>query len=272
MSNAHSVPPAQAADVGQLKSGGEFRSPDRILTSVLAARERALLNNLCRRMPEWVTPDRLTAIGALGAALAGLGYVASNWAPAFLFAASLGIVINWFGDSLDGSLARHRRIERPKYGLFLDHSVDAANNLIFAVGLGLSPYVSMGAALFLLCSYYLLSIRVFLCAQISREFNLTYAYVGPTELRLLVVAFNLGVYFIGPLELSIGGSKISLYTLLVLLEAAAFIAVFVVEVYATARKLRLQDDGASVRAAGINGPGQDEVLDGGENEGHCAAE
>ena len=113
-------------------------------------------------MPAWVTPDRLTAVGALGAIVTASGYVASRWAPGFLFLASLGIVMNWFGDSLDGSLARHRRVERPKYGYFLDHSVDAANNLVFAIGLGLSPYVSMAAALFLLCSYYLLSIRVFL--------------------------------------------------------------------------------------------------------------
>ena len=203
-----------------------------------------------------MTPDRLTAVGALGAIVTASGYVASRWAPGFLFLASLGIVMNWFGDSLDGSLARHRRVERPKYGYFLDHSVDAANNLVFAIGLGLSPYVSMSAALFLLCSYYLLSIRVFLSAQVSREFDLTYAYVGPTEFRLLAIAFNCGIYFVGPLALSLWGSEISVYTLLVLLEAAAFIAVFLAEVYATARKLRLQEAGAPLSAATINGPGR----------------
>ncbi len=205
-------------------------------------------------LPDWVTPDRLTAVGALGAIITASGYVASNWTPGFLFLASLGIVVNWFGDSLDGSLARHRRVERPKYGYFLDHSVDAANNLIFAIGLGLSPYVSMAAALFLLCSYYLLSIRVFLSAQVTRELDLTYACVGPTELRLLAIAFNCGVYLVGPLGLTVGGSEVSVYTLLVLLEATAFLAVFLAEVHAMARRLRLQEGEASLPAGEINGP------------------
>ena len=160
-----------------------------------------MLDSLCRKMPRWVTPDRLTAVGTIGAASSALGYVASNWRPEFLFLASFGVVVNWFGDSLDGSLARHRRIERARYGFFLDHSVDAINNLIFAVGLGLSPYVGMDAALFLLCAYYLLSINVFLTAQTNREFQLTYGYFGPTELRLLAIAFNCSSTWSGRLSL-----------------------------------------------------------------------
>ena len=226
-----------AADIESHPSAAEFPALKRIQTSVLAARERALLDRLCQSLPQWVKPDGLTAVGVLGAIVTASGYAAANWAPGFLFLASVGIVMNWLGDSLDGSLARHRGIERPEYGYFLDHSVDAANNLIFAIGLGLSPYVSMDAALFLMCSYYLLSIRVFLHAKVSDEFRLTYAYVGPTELRLLAIAFNCGVYFVGPLKVSVGGSPVSVYTLLVLLEATAFIAVYLAEVFATARKL-----------------------------------
>ena len=81
-------------------------------------------------------------------------------------------------------------IERPRYGFFVDHSVDAINNLIFAIGLGLSPYVSMEAAIFLLCSYYLISINVFPTAQVKGEFRLSHSCFGPTELRLLVIVFN----------------------------------------------------------------------------------
>ena len=252
MSNARSVSLEQATVDGPVRPVSDFQSPDRILTSILAARERALLNWLCRRMPGWVTPDRLTAVGSIGATIAGLGYVASNWRPEFLFLASLGLVVNWFGDSLDGSLARHRRIERPRYGFYLDHSVDAINILIFAVGLGLSPYVSMDAALFLLCSHYLLSIHVFLSAQINRKFQLTYAYFGPTELRLLAIAFNCLIYVVGPYELNAIGSKSSIYSLLVLLEATVFVLVFVSDVYATARKLRAQDNSATGSAAEVN--------------------
>jgi archaetidylinositol phosphate synthase len=239
--NAGPVLLEQAADDGPGRPLVDFQSPDRILTSVLAARERALLNWLCRRLPGWVTPDRLTAVGTIGAAIASLGYVASNWRPEFLFLASVGVAVNWFGDSLDGSLARHRRIERPRYGFFLDHSVDAINILIFAAGLGLSPYVSMDAALFLLCGYYLLSIHVYLSAQINGELKLTHAYCGPTEFRLLAIAFNCLIYVVGPFELEVTGTKTSIYSLLILLEGTVLVVVAISSVYATTQKLRSLD-------------------------------
>jgi phosphatidylglycerophosphate synthase len=194
-------------------------------------------------MPLWVTPDRLTAIGSAGAAIAALGYVGAHWRPEWLFASSFGIAVNWFGDSLDGSLARYRRMERPRYGFFLDHSVDAVNGLVFAIGLGLSPFVSMAAALLLLCSYYLLMMYVMLSAQVDREFPLTKIYVGPTELRLLAIAFNCTIYIVGPLKVSIAGAEVSVYSALVALEAIAFIAVFVIEVSVKARRLAREDGG-----------------------------
>lgn len=258
VSNAGPVSLEEAGGGAQLKPVGGFKSPSRIQTNILAARERELLNWLCGRMPGWVTPDRLTAAGTIGAAIASLGYIASSWRPEFLFLASLGVVVNWFGNSLDGSLARHRRTERPRYGFFVDHSVDAINNLIFAIGLGLSPYVSMDAALFLLCSYYLLSIHVFLSAQVNRQFQLTYAYIGPTELRLLAIAFNCLIYGVGPFELDVVGSKTSIYSLLVLIEAAVFVMVFVSDVYATAQKLRMQDKTADPSAAKVSASNREE--------------
>jgi len=222
--------------------GARFRLPDRIQTSILASGERALLDRLCRLMPTWVTPDHLTAIGTIGAAIAGAGYVASNWRPSFLLLASFGLLVNWFGDSLDGSLARHRKAERPRYGYFLDHSVDAVNNLIFALGLGLSPYVSMNVALFLLASYYLLSMYVFLSNQVLGEFRLSFLHGGPTELRLLAIGFNLFIFVEGPLELSFMGAAVSFYTLLVGLEGAAFVAIFIYMVLGTAKTLRRHDE------------------------------
>ncbi len=233
---------------GLQQASGEFSSPGRLQTNILADRERAVLNRLCRKLPRWITPDHLTAIGSVGAAIASIGYIASNLRPEFLFLASLGVAINWFGDLLDGSLARHRAITRPRYGYFLDHSVDAINNLVLALGLGLCPYVSLDAALFLLCSYYLLSIQVFLTAQVNRKFNLTYLYVGPTELRVLAVAFNFVIYFVGPVDIPILASKISLYSVMVAFEATAFVAVFIVEAFATAQKLKREDKRAPMAA------------------------
>src|SRR5271157_2823581 len=95
VSNAGPVLLEQAVRDGPRRRVADFQSPDRILTSVLAVRERSLLDWLCRRMPGWVTPDRLTAVGTIGAATASLGYVASNWRPEFVFLASVGVVVNW---------------------------------------------------------------------------------------------------------------------------------------------------------------------------------
>jgi archaetidylinositol phosphate synthase len=240
--NAHDVSLERALDAGPREPARDFKSPDRIQTNILAERERALLIRLCQRMPDWITPDRLTAIGSVGAAIASLGYIASNLRPEFLFVSSLGVLINWFGDSLDGSLARYRNIERPKYGFFVDHSTDAINDLIFALGLGLSPYVSMDAALFLLCSYYLLNIHVLLLSQVNRQLTLNYVHVGPTELRLLVISFNLFIYFVGPVQFFLTGVKISVYSLMVSFEATAFVAVVLFDYYRTAKKLRARPE------------------------------
>jgi phosphatidylglycerophosphate synthase len=240
------------AEAGGGRPDGAFEPPTRIQTSLLAARERQLIDALCRRMPASMTPDRLTTIGSIGAAIAALGYVGSRWRPEFLFAASLGVVVNWFGDSLDGSLARSRRIERPRYGYFLDHSVDALNGLVFALGLGLSPYVSMTASLLLLCSYQLLAIHVFLTAEVDREFPLAKAYVGPTELRLLAIAFNCVVYLVGPCDIRLAGSEVSLYSALVAVEAVAFVAAFAVAGYVTAKRLKRQE--AAARPVGRSAP------------------
>jgi archaetidylinositol phosphate synthase len=256
VSNADSVSLERAIAVGARTHRESFKSPDRVQTNILADHERTLLNRLCQRLPKWVTPDHLTAVGMIGAAIAGLGYLASNLRPEFLFLASSGLVVNWFGDSLDGSLARYRGIERPRYGYFVDHSTDALSNLIFALGLGFSPYVSMDSALFLLCGYYLISIQVFLSVKADLEFNLAYMYLGPTELRIIAIVFNFVIYFTGPVYFSAVGFRISLYSLLVALEAIAFVAVFIADVCVTAHKLKHQDESATDNAAGFNGSGQ----------------
>ena len=243
LAKAGSVALGRSLKAGRGREQDAFEPPRRVQTSMLSSPERRALDALCRRMPVWITPDRLTAIGSAGAAIAALGYMGAHWRPEFLFVSSLGVAINWFGDSLDGSLARQRRVERPRYGFFLDHSVDALNGLVFAIGLGLSPFVSMSASLLLLCSYYLLTVYVILSAQVDREFPLTKIYVGPTELRLLAIAFNCAIYIVGPWDVRLAGSEVSVYSALVTVEAIAFIAVFAIEVSVTARRLAREDKG-----------------------------
>jgi archaetidylinositol phosphate synthase len=118
----------------------------RINDSVLGTWERPLLAWLAARVPRAIVPDHLTAFGALGAVLTAAGYVLSRGSLAWLWLASVGLAINWLGDSLDGTLARLRRIERPRYGFFIDHTSDLFCQTITFVSLGVSPLAHFGTA------------------------------------------------------------------------------------------------------------------------------
>ncbi|HCE22602.1 MAG TPA: CDP-alcohol phosphatidyltransferase, partial [Hyphomonas sp.] len=135
-------------------------------------------------MPASITPDRLTAIGMIGATMVFGGYIASNLGHLWLLLSLAGYVVQWFGDSMDGSLARYRKIERPSYGYFIDHSCDGMANLLFVAGIGLSPYVTMNIAMVALAGYLLMSVHTFLAARVMGELRLSYLAMGPTELRL----------------------------------------------------------------------------------------
>lgn len=207
----------------------------RIQQNLLAANERRLLNWLCPRLPQRVTPDMMTALGFAGAAMVGTGYMMSTDSLMWLWLTQLGYVLNWFGDSLDGSLARFRRIERPNYGYFIDHSVDALAILVMLGGLGLGPFVELEVALFALVAYLLLSIHTYLCAQVIDQFKLTYLAGGPTELRLMLMAMTTAMFFVGPDKL--WGTGLSAFDIFALTVAAILVAIFVGQTVSTARTL-----------------------------------
>lgn len=171
---------------------------NRIQENLVAKSERRLLNWLCTRIPSWMNPDHLTTIGLLGSLMIVAGYLFSNFNPLWLFFSVAGYFINWFGDSLDGSLARYRKIERPEYGYFLDHSIDAFTTVLLMLSLGASPYVTFEVAAFTLAGYMLLSVHAFLAARVTGEFKLSYMALGPTELRIVLVAMTTYMYFDGP--------------------------------------------------------------------------
>jgi archaetidylinositol phosphate synthase len=215
--------------------GIKMTTVPRIQQNLLAANERMLLDWLCPRLPRWVSPDMMTALGFAGALMVGAGYILSGQSLMWLWLAQLGYLFNWFGDSLDGSLARYRRIERPKYGYFIDHSVDAVAILAMLGGLGLGPFVELEVALIALVAYLLLSIHTYLCAQVIDEFKLTYLAGGPTELRLMLMAMTATMFFVGPEKLfDIGLSAFDIFALIV---SAILVAVFVTQTASTARLL-----------------------------------
>lgn len=207
----------------------------RIQQNVLADSERRLLVSMCGRMPAWVTPDRLTSFGLLGAALVGLGYAASNFGAAWLLLTYVGYAMQWFGDSMDGSLARYRKIERPSYGYFIDHSCDALTILFILGGMGASPYVTMDVALVALVGYLMLSIHAYLSARVLGELKLSYLAAGPTELRFLLIGLTTMMMVLGTGPGLFGA--ISGFDLFVGIVAAILIVLFVLQTLASGRRL-----------------------------------
>lgn len=172
----------------------------RIQTSVLNAVEKRILVWLALRQPRWMTSDILTAIGVVGAVVVAVGYVLSNYHVGWLWLSSLGYVINWYGDSLDGTLARVRGTQRPIYGFYLDHNIDGITITIMCVGAGLSALLNLYIGMAVLAVYLLLSISVYINAHLKGEFKLTYAGMGPTEFRLIMVVVNTLFVFVAPLR------------------------------------------------------------------------
>ena len=172
----------------------------RIQTSVLNAIEKKVLVWLAKRQPEWMTSDILTYIGVFGAIVIAAGYILSVRNINFLWLSSLGFIINWYGDSLDGTLARVRNTQRPIYGYYLDHTVDAMNEVMIFVGVGLSGLIHLEIALLALVMYFLMTINVSINAHLKKEFRLTYASMGPTEFRIVMIIINTLFALIPPLR------------------------------------------------------------------------
>ena len=210
----------------------------RIQANLLAKAERRALTWICGRLPSQVTPDGLTALGLGGAILIFAGYALSGVDPGWLWLVVAGFVVHWLGDSLDGSLARFRKIERPDFGYFIDHSTDGLANLLILAGLGLSPFVRLDIALFALAGYLLLSIHAFLAARVTGELRLSYLAAGPTELRLVLVAITLSMFAFGALPVSASG--VTAFDLIVGGVGIVMVILFVVQTLATARQLTLR--------------------------------
>lgn len=224
-----------------MMDGLEMRqnAPVRIQENILAKGERRLLQWLCARMPGWVTPDLLTVTGLVGAVLTFTGYAASNLSAQWLWLAIAGYIVQWFGDSMDGSLARFRRIERPSYGYFIDHSCDGLTTALIVWGIGVSPYVTMDVAMVALVGYLLLSIHAYLAARVIGEFKLSYLAAGPTELRFLLIGLTFTMMALGSGPGLFGA--ISGFDVFVGVIGSILVALFVVQTLITGRRLAGRD-------------------------------
>jgi len=168
-----------------------FREAKRIQQSFLATLEKRTLLWLAARMPAWINSDHLTLLGLVAMAGAGASYWWSKTNPIGLWAVGLCLAVNWFGDSLDGTLARFRNHCRPRYGFYVDHVVDCFGALFLIGGMGLSGYMSPLVATGLLVAYLFLSIEIYLASYTLGDFKISYYKMGPTELRILLSLGNL---------------------------------------------------------------------------------
>jgi phosphatidylglycerophosphate synthase len=202
------------------------RPPDaeRRATFLLTGFERWALPRLAGAIPARILPDHLTALGVLGATVIAAGYLCSRWSPAWLWVVNLGLVLHWLGDSLDGTLARVRRHERPRYGFYLDHLTDAYATIVIGVGLGFSPYMLLSVSLALVIAYLVLSINVYLETHVFGVFRYGYGIVGPTEARVVLLALNLLALGVGPLGFQWAGIGFTVFDVLGVALALGMIA------------------------------------------------
>jgi archaetidylinositol phosphate synthase len=168
-----------------------FRQATRIHSSFLAAAEKRALVWMAERMPAWVNSDHLTLLGFTAQIATGVCYALASHNPRMLLAAIVCLAMNWFGDSLDGTLARVRQQQRPRYGFYVDHIIDSIGATAMMGGLALSGYMHPAIAMGLLIAFLLLSIQSYLATYTLGEFHLSLWRFGPTELRVLLVAGNL---------------------------------------------------------------------------------
>ena len=154
---------------------------------LLAGSERRLLEWIARRLPDWITPDHLSAVGLASMAAAGVAFAAFTWsASAAAWAVVAALAANWFGDSLDGTVARVRRTERPRYGYYVDHVIDLAGTAFLFSGMACSGLMSPLLALSLLGTYLLVCAETYLATHATGVFRMSFFGFGPTELRVLL--------------------------------------------------------------------------------------
>jgi archaetidylinositol phosphate synthase len=199
--------------------------------------ERRALNWLAPKIPASITPDQLTLLGFLGAVLALFGYAVSRYSPAAFWLVNLALIINWFGDSLDGAVARQRGSERHRYGFFLDQSVDVLSQAVFSIGLGISGFVRPEIVAIGFAAYLMMTVQSLLLAQATGVFHLATGGIGLTEIRCLFFIANAAFFFWPPVPFDLGSFKFAYPDLLGMLWSSVNICLFVVAMFSSLRKL-----------------------------------
>lgn len=203
----------------------------------LSVPEQRLIAWVAPALPRWMSPDFLTALGFLAAIVAFAAYALASSDPVWLWVVNAALVANWFGDSLDGAIARRRGIERPRYGFFLDQSIDVLSQFLFAIGLGLSGFVSMEIAAIGLATYFMMTAQSLLRTEVTRTFHLASAGFGLTEVRCLFLGLNIALYVKPPVPFEIAGIGLGYGDALGFLWIAANLGLYAAGMIAQLRQL-----------------------------------
>jgi len=187
-----------------------FQNATRVQVSFVTAAEKRALAWFAARMPAWVNSDHLTVLGFAAQIMVGFSYALSRYNRQWLLWAVPFLAINWFGDSLDGTVARFRNRQRPRYGFYVDHVIDAIGSTVLMVGLALSGYMTPIVAMGLLVAFLLLAIETYLATYTVGKFHLSFFNLGPTEIRIILAIGNVALYVRGPWS-HIAGHKFLLF-------------------------------------------------------------
>jgi len=206
------------------KSG--FKSTARVQTNWTAAAEKRALISMAGHMPRWVNSDHLTLLGVLAMLAAGVCYWAAQFWTGWLVVVNVMLVVNWFGDSLDGTLARVRNRQRPRYGFYVDHVVDMIGAASLLGGLACSGFMQPTIALSLLVAWLLLSAETYLATYVIGKFEMSFGWFGPTETRIVLAIGNF-VLLVKP-RVHILGRELALFDVGGIVAAAAMTLVFAI--------------------------------------------
>ena len=217
------------------ETGEAYREAQRESRGWTARAEGRLLVRMAARLPPRVTPDHLTALGLAGMLLAGAAYALCGRHSLLLHVANLGLLVNWLGDSLDGTLARYRGKLRPRYGFYVDHVVDAFGAAAVLGGLAVSGMMSPVLASVVLVAYLLFSVHLYLQTHVLGRFRMSYGRVGGTELRILLALVNLAA--LACPRFAVGGLSLRLLDVVGALGGAGLLCALLTSVARTTREL-----------------------------------
>jgi archaetidylinositol phosphate synthase len=216
-----------------------FQEALRVHKSILADAEKRLLIRIANKLPHWINSDHLTILGFFGMAFAGVSYWLSSFNKYWLILVVVSLFINWFGDSLDGTVARVRNKLRPRYGFYVDHIVDAFGILFLLGGLIFSNYISSAIGLVLLITYFLMSIEIYLATYTIGKFQISFGKWGPTELRILLAIGTLRL--LHHAHVTIAGVKFLLFDVGGICAIIGILAVVIVSTIRNIKRLYIEE-------------------------------